>query len=282
MEKFYTDVVFSLNCEQGCSIISLKETTVNPDNVLSAGPAAAPIAGAVVGGLMQGSGGRQQQSVTSSAPWSAQIPHLQRIFGNAAEAFRVGREPDPLRLEGLSGLEQQARAGLENIYPGFQSVRDTAAGEYLPGGSKSSLFDQQFRSAANRLIPGVQSTFGRAGRGKGGLVKLSTQQVLADALGDQIAKERQRQLQAAVQLPGMQASLYAPYEQLMGIASEKERLKYDEPWERMAKYKAMIDGSYGGTSSTPYYMPGTMQGLLGGALGGARLGSELYGAFGNK
>ncbi len=308
MEKFYTDVVFSLKTGQGSPLLNRKETIVDPNDVLSAGPAAAaiaaPVAGAVVGGLMnrQGGGGQQQMAVGTSSPWSAQDPHLRRVFGHALEEFRKPHQlysgpftapQDPAAVQALSGIEKQVGMGYQNLLPGLEAIRETAAGAYLPGGGKDSLFDKAFQAKAAQLIPGVQSVFARGGRGRGGLAKLSTQKVLGEALGDQIAKERQRQLQAAAQLPGAEAAMYGPLGRLMDVAHERERVKqlgideaiqrhehkYEEPWQRLGRYQAMIQGHYGGQQATPYFAPGRMQQMLGGALGGAQLGQQMYGAY---
>lgn len=126
-------------------------------------------------------------------------------------------------IQGVPGVSAQALQDLQTGTQGFQlpseameTLRATAGGDYLYGGPQQQAFvDASVRSA----MPGINSAFGTANRGGGGLYNAAIGQAGVDAFAGLFNQERGRQMQAAELLPKMQSMPLALQQQLLDSAS---------------------------------------------------------------
>lgn len=198
--------------------------------------------------------------------------------------------------------------------PGMAALRGAASGDYV---GANPYIDSVVDRALGKTRSAVDSQFAAGGRYGSGLHKIGMTEAMGDTAanlyGANYAQERANQLQAANQLgtlydaerqKQMQAMLFAPQmaeqdyvdaQHLAAVGGAREQLSQEQladqvaRWnfnqnrdaDALARYNALIQGNYGGTSSTtsPYYQNRT-GGILGGALGGAQIGGMIGGPFG--
>lgn len=169
-----------------------------------------------MGGKSGGDKTQQTQTATSE-PWKAYQPYLTDFFGQAQQAYRAGG-PNyaPFQtVAGFSNQQQQAMAQTEQRAQG--AAHEGALSNYLTsslsgqrsadpsvlgfslnnlgqiaGGGSNPWLDQTYNQAAGRLnqsfnegvVPGLQATFGGAGRSNSGLQAAAFGQASRE-LGDQ-------------------------------------------------------------------------------------------------
>jgi len=132
---------------------------------------------------------------------------------------------------------------------GIGALQRTAAGDYLTGGGG---FDNAYNAMMDRITPGLQSQWGRAGRSGSGLAQEAIAKAGADTFAGLYNTERGRQDAAAAQLAGLgstergrqdaaAAQLAGLYDQSMGreaqgmmLAPQMSELAYD-PYRRLAQ-----------------------------------------------
>lgn len=263
-----------------------------------------------------GKGGGSQTSTTTSEPWSEQQFFLKDVFNEARKLHGdgVGQIVGPgetsrlaqqmtrnLALGGQPGLES---ALLENrrMMEGTgqdafsEQLRAEARGDYL---NANPYLDAMFDQAAGRVGTQFNSLFaggGRTGSGShaetlaGGLSDMATQ-----IYGGNYAQERDRQQlaartglsginQAIARQPGLESAQYLPTQMLGGVGAQEDSLaqaRANLPWLNLGQYASLIQGGYGGTTTTtqPMYS-NPAAGILGGASSGAGVGMMIGGPMG--
>ena len=167
-----------------------------------------------------------------------QVPELLAPFLTGAAGAGTGALG---QIQGFTGATlPTAREGL----------LATARGDFLAGGPG---FDAAVNAAMNAAQPRILSTFGRAGRGTGGLAEVALGQAAADAVASQFSSERARQ----------QAAQLVPLELERGLASGA------------ASLTPSLVGS--DATRTQEFRGDNLTGILGGALTGASILDLLLG-----
>lgn len=218
------------------------------------GGAAGGGAGGGVPGSVVGANGTTRYSSTGAAPSSV----------------------IPFSTETERALSQQAQMAQNSPTAGLLDA--TMRGDYLYGGDG---FNAAYNAAANKIMPQVNSSFARAGRTGSGLAQTAMAGALGDAFAGQYGQERNNQMQAMAMAPQVR---YADMDRLAQVGNMREGLQREyanEGWDRLGKYNSLIQGNYGGTStsSQPVYR-NRAAGALGGASAGFALGSVPGAALG--
>lgn len=178
----------------------------------------------------------------------------------------------PFSPETEQALSQQTQ--MAQTSPVSNSLDATIRGDYLYGGPG---FDAAYQASADRIIPQVNSQFGTAGRSGSGLAQGEMTRQLGNAFAGQYGQERNNQMQALQMSPSVR---YSDMDRLSQVGGMREGLQYEyamEPWNRLGQYNSLVQGNYGGTTTTtqPTYRNRTA-----GALGGAAAGS-YFGPWGS-
>lgn len=288
--KIYTKLVYEWDSEkQGFCLVSSEHYDYE-------GPIAK--CGGGMGGGGGGSSGTQTQKME---PWDAQKPYLERGFSEAAKLFLdstpqqyPGNTVVPYSPERETALQLQTLRALEGSpvqNAANWQVTNTLGDNYLYG---NPGFNAAFESSARKIIPMVESKFENSGRTSSGLARVGVAQALADSNADLYNQERDRSLKAALVTPQLTANDYDDFDRLGAvgdareslsqekIADEKGRFDYDQNIRRamLAQYMNLINGNYGGTTTTTGSTSTAGRGFsglgaLGGALSGASLGNTL-------
>lgn len=244
--------------------------------------------------MAKGGGGSTQTTVTQSQPWSAQIPYLQEIFGQAQSLYRsntpqyyTGATVAPTAPESEWALAMQAARAAQGSSMNAlaaQQLQASLAGQYLDQGNP--MFAQMAQRVADTVTPQVNSQFAQAGRYGSGAHSAA----LGEALGREIgalayqnyADERANQLRAAALAPELAAQDYADIDRLAAVGAQREaiaqalinadiaRFNFEQslPFNKLAQYQDLIAGNYGGTRTETqqfYRQPGALE-AIGGLL----------------
>ena len=250
-----------------------------------------------------------QQVVTqSNAPWEGQQPYLETGFERAETdvlnkpntfygepgEYNTVIDFDPRTTEGLTAVEDMARAGSSAIQNASSNIASTAGGAFLNSNPYlQSAIDRASegvtRNFQKAVLPGIDSRFSASGRYGSGLQQSAisdAQETLSDQLGDiasgmsyaNYGAERDRMLDAAQMAPGIREAEYGDAGKLMEVGSAyegQEGAKLQEDMDRFyfdqnADKQALADfmslvagGSFGGesTRTTPLYSNPLGQGL---------------------
>ncbi len=235
---------------------------------------------------------------TSSEPWSGQRPHLLDIFSraqglsNQPRAFFPGRTFADFAPETESALGMQtsrALAGSPFMRAAGRNLFETARGDFL--GAENPYFSAMADRIKGSIMPGIAAKWlgsGGAGAGMGRALGLG----LGDAIGtlafQNYGAERDRQMQAAGMAPQFANQDYFDIAQLGQVGAAREaqgqrgidealarhEFAQNEPYDRLAAYKALVDGNYGGSSTTTgqQFIPQTNPWAQGLGLGLGALG----------
>ncbi len=258
--------------------------------------------------------GGTSTTVQKSDPWGPQQPYLTDIFGEAQNLYRApgptyypGSTVAPMAPErGMALNAQAARAlyGSPLAGAGSAELGRTLGGEYLGANpwlqraidAASGGLVRNYQSA---VAPGIDSSFSLAGRYGSGAHQAAhetAQRSLARQIGDlsgglsyqNYAAERANQQAALGRVPGFAGLDYADIAQLGQAGRDREALAQallndriarwnfaqQQPADKLRQYAALIQGNYGGTTTTTEpYSAGT--GFVGGAAAGAGIGSPF-------
>jgi hypothetical protein len=243
------------------------------------------------GGIAMSSGGNSGGTQTTRAePWDGQQAYLRDVFSQAQalsrtpQPFYPGRTYAAPAAETLAAQQLQARraaAGSPVANAATRNLAGTLDGSYLRAGNP--YFGAMLDRTATALLPRIDSHFESAGRYGSGAYARASASALTDAAsrlayGD-YAQERQNQLRAAALAPDLAQQDYLDLAKLAEVGAAKEDLQQqaineamnrytaaqNEPWQRLARYAALVQGNYGGTTTTAYSGPRRTlgQGLLG-------------------
>lgn len=226
------------------------------------------------------SGGSQStQTIQKSDPWSGQQPYLTTGFQKAGEflngppnQYFQGQVVTPFSPETQAALMATTLRAVNGSPVNAAATRqtmDTLNGNYLFGNPGfDNAFGAAFNSASNKIIPQVQSAFERAGRTGSGLAQTAQTQALGDAFANLYMPawqgERENQMRAALFAPQVANQDYTDIQQLANVGAQEEALTSDylknataqyyynqgAPLEQLQNYMNIIQGNYGGTSSS--------------------------------
>ena len=261
---------------------------------------------------MSGSSG--SSSTEKADPWVKQAPYLEFGFDQAGKIYQGGG-PDyygastvaPMSGNTMAANTMLANRGLmgSDVNRNAQSLaNNTMQGGFLGSNPHLSAMSdaagrQMSRQFQNTVTPGINSTFGGAGRtgSQAHLQAMSdSQSQLGTALGDMNANlygnnyesERDRMLQTQGMAPGLAATDYQDINAVaqagQQVDNQAQNLLNDQvsrfdhyqnrPNQQLQNYIAAINGNYGGTatSTTSGGSNSKAQNALGGAMMGAPFG----------
>jgi hypothetical protein len=259
------------------------------------------------------SGGKGGGDTTQKTePWSGQKPFLTYGFDQAKNLYQSGGPqyyPNATYVP-FSGQTEQALGMAQNRAMG--SPNEQGLNNYLGGSlqgnwlNSNPYLDAMYGSAAGRMtesfnesvLPGLNATFGGAGRTGSGAHALSAGRAageLGDSLaglsaniyGGNYANERGLMQQAAGMVPTASALDWNNIAQMGQVGQRVEgkagevlgdsmnRFNYNQnlPEQNLQRYIAAIQGNYGGTTQQSTNGQGGLNGALGGAMSGAAVGS---------
>lgn len=202
-----------------------------------------------------------------------------------------------------------------NANPGSSAFGKFASGSMMNNpyetGALNAANDAITRSYQTATAPQTASAFeaaGRYGSGAYGNAVSQNQQDLATQLGNTDAglvnsmyqqnmgnmlqgaqglsqnynTAAQQQLAGSMNAPNIVNSTNAALTNLYNMGGNQQAYNQNvinAPWQLLNNYSGLVQGQYGGTTSTPYYQNQTA-GALGGAASGAALGSAILPGWG--
>lgn len=247
-------------------------------------------------------GSGTQTTVQKSDPWSEQQPYLEEVF---REAQRLYQQPGPHYFPGatiaafspetelaLNGQAARAMSGSPYLAALGQETLNTLGGQYL--GAGNPYFGAMSGRIANEIRPRLDSQFASSGRYASGAHQEAAARALADATSSlayqNYADERARMQQAAAFAPQLAQADYADIAQLAAVGQSREQMHQalinDQiarfnfaqqlPFNKLAQYAGLIQGNYGGTTTTtsPFNRG---ESLLAGAGAGVDLAGKIFG-----
>ncbi len=258
---------------------------------------------------MSGGGGGSRETIrettqtASTEPPGFQKPFLQRAFGEAENLFERGLTPigfAPETQEALGNITSLARAGSPLTAGATDLTQRTLGGEFTQAGNPfldrvigaaSRPVVQQF---TDEILPAIDATFVRAGRGGSGL-QGQTRGLALDTLGRTLGDissnigfqsfeaERGRQQEAAKFAPLLAQQRFADAERLAQVGGAREAAiqeARDVDFENLLRFFGIVGGNFGGTTTSTgrnvTAQPTFGGGGLGGALGAGLLLASLF------
>jgi hypothetical protein len=245
-------------------------------------------------------------------------PMQQQAMGqtqNIANATNLGLSPAVNNAAG-SYTSNLLNGSYLNANPGSAAFSNFANGSMMnnpyESGTLNAANNAITRSYQNATAPNTASAFegaGRYGSGAYGNAVSQNQQDLATQLGNTDASlvnnmyqqnmgnmltgaqglssnyntASQQQLAGSANAPNLVNSINSAATNLYNMGGNQQALQQSQinaPWQLLNNYSNLIQGQYGGQSSTsqPYYQ-NQAAGAMGGALGGASMGS-MFGPWG--
>jgi hypothetical protein len=267
--------------------------------------AAASVASAA--NSIAGGGGQSPAGQTTNTALNVSTPYQQPFYDQllaSAKNFFTNGFLNPATMtqnfaptteaqnQGIQSLINTAQAGSPLIGNAQNTINNTASGAYL--GQGNPYFQGAFQNIADQIRPTIDSAFESAGRYGSGAAANAKADALTQAganLGFQnYNTERQNQLNASLAAPNMaQAGFLFPQalynagtlqqqqeQARINAANQLEQFNAESPFTATARYRDLISGNMGGTStgsqSSPYFGPDPSSALLAGGLG-------LYGGY---
>ncbi len=223
--------------------------------------------------------------------------------------------PSESTLVGLQRQQDRATNGSALFNAAKDQNLKTINGDYLNASSNPYLQDAigvanqgVIKGFNNSVIPQLQSSFSSAGRYGSGLqnqAQNDASYTLANQLGNNATNlsynnynaERDRQNNAVANAPAYAQADYNDIANLLDVGQQREaitqqgiddsmnRYNYnrDQPWTNLENYTGLVNGNYGGTTTSTERNPNyksASSALLGGGLAGAGMGTSLLGSYG--
>lgn len=267
-------------------------------------------------------GGKSDKQTTTqnNDPWKPAQGALKDILGQAGQLYNRGSQYAPfstvtpfsgqseLALEGIEGRARQGNplysAGQTALAGGLGQLEKTAGGEYL---NNNPHLSDMFGAMSGEVQDSVNSQFSQYGRtGSPAHAGVMTQQLgnlASNIWGQDYARERQNQLNAASQMPGYTSAIpgyqqagYDDLNALMGVGQAREgkagetlqdmlnrwNFQQESPWQNLSRYAGLatgIGGMGGNSTGTQTVKSSGLGGILGGLFGGIGALKDT-GAFG--
>lgn len=221
-----------------------------------------------------GGGGSTQQVVQKSDPWAEQQPHLSEIFAraqalsNVPQTFYSGPSFAGLSPETEAALQMQSRRAMSGS-PLTGAAQDeltkTLSGAYLDPAANPA-----FQKAAGDIQSRIAGMYSSAGRYGSGAMVSQANDALASLAAQSYGQERENMLRGMMFAPQLAQQDYFDAARLAEVGGVREdfaqqaindamarhSFQQSEPWQRLALYNQLIQGNYGGqTTSTTTNMP---------------------------
>lgn len=237
------------------------------------------------GGLLSQIRPTQTGTQTSTqAPWEAQQPYLRDLFAKAQGAMQTSLGMSPQEETALGAMEARARMGSPVQAMGTGTamgiLSGTDANPYY--GMNNPYLTQSINAASEDAMRQLRPMFAQQQRASGsfgntGLAESQTR-TAAQTLGNIATGARMqdymqqqqlgesdvnRRMSLALQSPALAQQDYADIERLYNVGQTR---RYD-PYATLGKYGSLIQGQYGGVTSSPIYQNRAAEFLGGGLLG---------------
>ena len=248
---------------------------------------------ATVGGGILGSIGAKQTGtqVSTQAPWEAQQPYLKDLFAKASGALNTSLAFSPQEQMALDAMQQRAMMGSPVHGMGQATAMGILGGidsnPYL--GADNPYLTKSINAASEDAMRNMQPMFAQQQRASGsfGNANLAESQArtAATTLGNIANNARMadytqqqqlgesdinRRMNLALQSPNLAQSDFNDLEKLYNVGQTR---RFD-PYATLGKYGSLIQGNYGGVSSSPLYQNKAAE-----ALGGGLLGMQAWNQF---
>lgn len=259
-------------------------------------------------------------TIQKSDPWSGQQPYLTDVFGQAQNQYATpltvysgevpgvpkGQQYAPFSPEtqlGMIGTEAEALGG-QVVPTATNYATDVLSGKYLS--ADNPYFSNMVENIRKTVTPAVESQFSGAGRYGSGAMANALASTITDKAGElayqNYLNERGSMDKASYLAPQTAQLGYLPSQQLMNVgasledqtqrainqAMSNQQFSQMEPWQRLQLYNNMIQGNYGGTSTSTgeQFVPRSYSNTAGNILGGLSslggLGMLAYSIFSDK
>jgi hypothetical protein len=227
-----------------------------------------------------GSSSPQPQTTTQqtkSEPWSVQAPHLESIFGEAKRLYndpstpqfypgQTFANPSQSTLQSIAGTEARALQGSPVLAGAQNEATKTLNGDYLNAGNP--YFSTMADNVRANVLPGLDSRYIASGRTGSGLHGRAVGEGLGSAIGSlayqNYGDERNRMTGAMNSAPNLASADYLDTTMLGQAGAAREAIdqkSIDEsmgrfnfaqnlPQAKLADYRQIVDGTFGGTSNT--------------------------------
>lgn len=240
----------------------------------------AAVAGAavgVVGGALTSKGGGSV--VQSSDPWSGVQPYLHDLFGRGQGLLgspSLGAQ-SPLTREAIGEMGRIYRDPNSSVRTAQGELGRVLEGEYLDV-DKNPYVQRAAQRGIDQALIGVNSRFGPEGFGGSANREWATRIASEAAVpfyANEYGRERNNMTNAMAMAPGLSLAHLNPL--LMGGELEETRsqAEVDAPWTALARYRGLLTGTPGGTTTTPYFGGNPVAGAIGGGLLGYNIGNRI-------
>lgn len=218
-------------------------------------------------GLLGNKGGGSGTVVQNTDPWSGVQPYLRDLFARGQ-----GLLSQPLTSaatdEGRSEAMRIARGGQPLVDQAQAELGKTLGGGYLDVDNNPYLQKAAQRGVDQALL-GVNARFGPEGYGGSANREWATRIASEAAIpiyAGEYQRERDRMFSGIGAAPALSQASYFPSSVLREVGQQQT----DDPWTQLTRYRGLLTGTPGGTTTTtsPIYGGNATAGALGGALAG--------------
>jgi hypothetical protein len=226
--------------------------------------------------MPDGGGGSSgsQTVVQNSSPWSGVQAPLTEGYGDLKKIYKQGA-PDyypgntvagfsPQQQQSIQGITDLATNGNQTLTAANDQLKKTIQGDYL--NAENPYFSQMLST----LRQPVDSTYSMGGRYGSGAHDAAIAGVAGNLSYQNYAQERQNQLNAINQAPGIDQARYYGQQQLGNVGAAVQQqgqniinadiMKHDYNQNKdinwLSQYLGMLNGASGGSVSTTQPMNG--------------------------
>lgn len=222
--------------------------------------------------------------VSTQAPWEAQQPYLRDLFAKAQGARDLSLSMSPQEEAALGAMEARSMMGSPVQAMGTGTAMGVLSGmdanPYY--GVNNPYLTQSIDAASQDAMRNLQPMFNQQNRASGSFGNTglgeSQARTAAQTLGNIATNARfqdytnqqqlgeadiNRRVGLATLAPALAQQDYADLERLYNVGQTR---RYD-PYSTLGKYGSLIQGQYGGVTSSPIYQNRAAEFLGGGLLG---------------
>lgn len=239
----------------------------------------ASLAGAAIGAIGGSQGGSTQTAQTQD-PWSGVQSYLRDLFSRGQGLLgQPGIGPQsPYTMSAIQQQAQLAQDPNSLVAQAQKGLGQTIAGDYLDP-SKNPYLASTAQQAIDQATRSVSGRFSGENYGSAANREWMTRSATEAASPYYFGaynQERQNQLNAMQLAPGLQFANIPQLYQAGQMQEARGQAELDAPWTQLARYRGLLTGTPGGTTTTnqPYFTNPWAS-----ALGGAAAGASIYNSW---